>query len=82
MECPIAGCGYTTNMREYDEARRQPLCLKSTRSKANGDAHRDMDGFDRNEELARLRRAIKEAYDADAEDELIADEGQEQGLSG
>lgn len=52
---------YNANMRAYDEARRRPLNLKSTRaSKEDEDAHRDMDGFDVDEELARLRRAIKE----------------------
>lgn len=49
-------------MKAYDEARRRPLNLKSTRaSKEDEDAHRDMDGFDVSEELARLRRAVKES---------------------
>ena len=53
---------YNDNMKVYDKARGRPLNLKSTRaSKEDEDAHRDMDGFDVDEELARLRRAIKEA---------------------
>lgn len=53
---------YNDNVRVYDEARQRPLKLKSTRaSKEDEDARRDMDGFDIDEELARLRRAIKEA---------------------
>lgn len=60
IECPVAGCGYNDNMREYDAALARPLNLKTTRSNASGDAHRDMDGFDQDEELARLRRAVEE----------------------
>ena len=61
IECPVPGCGYNENMRAYDAAIARPLNLKTTRSNANPDAHRDMDGYDENEELARLRRAVAEA---------------------
>ena len=61
IECPIPGCGYASNMRQFDEEVCRPLNLKTTRSHANEDAHRDGDGFDVDEELARLRRAVKEA---------------------
>ncbi|KKN65747.1 hypothetical protein LCGC14_0478860 [marine sediment metagenome] len=54
-------CGYNTNMALHDIALGRPLNLNSTRSNANPDAHRDMDGFDLNEELARLWRALHEA---------------------
>lgn len=58
--CPEPGCGYNANMNGFDEALRRPLNLQTTRSHLSEDAHRDMDGFDENEELARLRRAVKE----------------------
>ena len=61
IECPVPGCGYNENMRDYDAALARPLSLETTRSNANVDAHRDMDGFDEDEELARLRRAVAEA---------------------
>lgn len=61
IECPVSGCGYNDNMRAYDAALACPLNLETTRSNANPDAHRDMDGFDQDEELARLRRAVGEA---------------------
>jgi len=60
IECPVSGCGYNDNMRGYDAALARPLNLETTRSNASGDAHRDMDGFDQDEELARLRRAVEE----------------------
>ncbi len=56
--CPVSGCGYSSNMRQFDEEIRRPLNLKTTRSHESVDAHRDMDGFDEDEELARLRRAL------------------------
>ena len=58
--CPIPECGYSANMAEFDEALRRPLDLNTTRSHESKDAHRDMDDFDEDEELARLRRAVKE----------------------
>ncbi len=61
IECPILGCGYNDNMREYDAALARDLNLETTRSNANPDAHQDMDGFDQDVELARLRRAVAEA---------------------
>ena len=61
IECPVDDCGYNDNMQEYDTALACPLNLKTTRSNANPDAHRDMDGFDQDEELSRLRRAVWEA---------------------
>ena len=60
IECPVTACGYNANMKLYDAARaRKQIILDTTRSKTNSDAHRDMDGFDVNEELARLHRALK-----------------------
>ena len=47
----------------YSEALKQPLNLTSTRSHDGADAHRDMVGFDPDEELARLRRAVDELRD-------------------
>lgn len=61
IPCPVPGCNYNSNMRQFDAELCRPLDLHSTRSDANVDAHRDMDGFDVGEELARLRRAVKEA---------------------
>ncbi len=61
MTCPEPGCGYNANMAGFDEALRQPLNLQTTRSGQSEDAHRDMDNFDVDDELARLRRAVKEA---------------------
>ncbi len=58
--CPIPECGYSANMAEFDAALRRPLDLNTTRSHESKDAHRDMDDFDEDEELARLRRAVKE----------------------
>ncbi len=58
--CPIPACEYSANMAEFDAALSRPLDLKTTRSDQSEDAHRDMDGFDKDEELARLRRAVKE----------------------
>jgi hypothetical protein len=58
-------------MRQFDEEVRRPLTLHTTRSHEDEDAHRDFDDFDVNEELARLRRAVKEAEDtspAEAQD--------------
>jgi len=66
--CPIPGCGYASNMRQFDEEVCRPLILQTTRSCANADACRDMDGFDVDEELARLRRAMKEARRTSPED--------------
>jgi hypothetical protein len=60
LECPIKGCDYNENVRVLDAAQERPLVLESTRSHAGEDAWRDMDYFDRDEELARLRRAIHE----------------------
>jgi hypothetical protein len=57
--CPVRGCGYNRNTREYDEALAAPIVLESTRSHNGADAHRDMDGFDPDVELARLRRAVE-----------------------
>lgn len=37
-----------------------PQALQSTRSNESADAHRDFDGFDVDEELRRLRRALRE----------------------
>jgi hypothetical protein len=51
-------------MKQFDEQMCAPLNLDTTRSHENPDAHRDMDGFDVNEELARLRRAVKEVETA------------------
>lgn len=56
--CPEPGCGYDANVRRYDADVARPLVLGSTRSHADEDAWRDMDGFDQDEELARLRRAV------------------------
>lgn len=47
-------------MAELGAAQERPLILESTRSHAGEDAWRDMDGFDLDEELARLRRAVHE----------------------
>lgn len=57
--CPEA-CGYSANMAGFDEALRQPLNLQTTRSGQSEGAYRDMDNFDVDDELARLRRAVKE----------------------
>lgn len=51
-------------MRQFDEDERRPLVLQSTRSSKNEDARRDFDDFDVDEELGRLRRAVKEAREA------------------
>lgn len=56
--CPVPECNYNSNLRQYDEELCRPLILQSTRSNEDVDAHRDMDGFDVDEELARLRRAL------------------------
>lgn len=61
ISCPDPGCGYASNMRQHDAEVCRPLNLETTRSHASEDAHRDMDGFDADEELARLRRAVVEA---------------------
>jgi hypothetical protein len=45
---------------DYATDAERPLILTSTRSNTNDDAHRDFDEFDVNEELARLRRALRE----------------------
>ena len=58
IECPVVDCSYNKNTDEYEAHLRQPLILESTRSKENEDAHRDMDGFDENQELANLRMAV------------------------
>ncbi len=58
-ECPEEGCSYNEHMTELNAARDRPLVLVSTRSCANDDAHRDFDQFDVDEELARLRRALR-----------------------
>ncbi len=50
-------CNYN-NMCIYDTALEKELNLESTRSNANTDAYRDMDGFDVDEELARLHKAL------------------------
>ena len=60
IPCPVEGCNSDTNTIERDAAHERPLILESTRSHAGEDAWRDMDGFDPNEELARLRRAVHE----------------------
>ncbi len=60
VECPVESCGYNTNMRVLDAAQKRLLLLESTRSHVSEDAWRDMDNFDRGEELARLRRAVHE----------------------
>jgi hypothetical protein len=56
--CPEPGCGYEANVRRYDADVARPLVLGSTRSHADEDAWRDMDGFDPDEELGRARRAV------------------------
>ena len=62
MKGTVTECDYTSNMELYDNARsRSELNLQSTRASHDADAHRDMDGFDGDEELARLHRALKEA---------------------
>jgi len=58
--CFVPGCGYDSNIRQFDEELRRPLILQTTRSCEGADAHRDMGGFDVDEELARLRRAVRE----------------------
>lgn len=60
VECPVVGCGYNHNMRVLEEAQESQLILESTRSHEDEDAHRDMDDFDPDEELKRLRRAVHE----------------------
>src|SRR5271155_4032022 len=60
LACPVAECGYNVNLREREAVEDRPLVLESTRSKDGPDSHRDMDGYDDDEELARLRRAIFE----------------------
>lgn len=64
LECPVEGCGYNENMRVLEEAQARPLVLESTRSHAGEDAWRDMDHFNLDEELARLRRAVHEVREA------------------
>ncbi len=56
--CPDVGCAYTAqaNARDYPMPRER--VFRSTRSSASVDAHRDFDGFDPDEELARLRLAL------------------------
>jgi hypothetical protein len=56
----VPECEYNENLREREAVYDRPLVLESTRSKDGPDAHRDMDHFDEDEELARLRRAIFE----------------------
>ena len=63
-------CEYSVNIRQFDEELRRPLKLTSTRSNENEDARRDMDGFDVDEELARLRRAVKEVESVKPKQEL------------
>ena len=58
--CP-ASCGYGARMAVFEEALGRSLNLETTRSSRSEDAHRDMDGFDVDEDLARLRRAVREA---------------------
>lgn len=60
MPIPKPQCGYDINMDELKRAHERPLILESTRSHKGEDAWRDMDGFDGEEELARLRRAVHE----------------------
>lgn len=56
----MSECGYDTNMRALGEAHTRPLELESTRSHSGEDSWRDMDRFDLDEELSRLRRAVEE----------------------
>lgn len=66
----MSECEYSVNTRQFDKTLRRPLKLTSTRSNEDEDAHRDMDGFSVNEELARLRRAVKEVESVKPEREL------------
>ena len=59
-KCPEEGCSYDAPTTELDAALSRPVLLASTRSYADDDAHRDFDEFDVNEELSRLRRALRE----------------------
>ncbi len=65
-------CEYSVNIRQFDADLTRPLKLTSTRSNKNEDARRDMDGFDVDEELARLRRAVKEVESVKPKQKLKA----------
>jgi hypothetical protein len=60
LKCPVPACGYNVNRDQYQKDIERPLILESTRSHSGEDSWRDMDGFDENEELSRLRRALHE----------------------
>ena len=61
LECPEGeSCGFNRNNRELQAAHERPLILESTRSHGGEDSWRDMDGYDNDEELSRLRRAVLE----------------------
>lgn len=57
---PEPDCGYNANMDKLAAELQRPLILNSTRSHDDENAWRDMDGFNKDEELARLRRAVHE----------------------
>ncbi len=61
-------CVYSAKMAAFDKALRQPLNLQTTRSGQSEDAYRDMDNFDVNDELERLRRAVKETENVSPEE--------------
>lgn len=55
-----ASCGYHAREDERQHPKPRQRVLKSTRTgKPGSDTHRDMDGFDVDEELARLRLALR-----------------------
>lgn len=56
--CPEPGCTYTEARKEWENPTPKERVFKTTRSGASDDAHRDFDGFDIDEELARARLAM------------------------
>ena len=60
LQCPETDCSYNTNTSELEKAQKSELNWESTRSHDGEDAWRDGDGFDLDEELKRLRRAVHE----------------------
>jgi len=72
LTCPVKGCSYPKREEERGHPKPKKKIYASTRahgkfphSKAEEDAYRDFDGWDVNEELARLRLAIQDLCASD-----------------